>query len=244
MPDHAYPSGPEAVAGILRAAGCPVSAEQTALLAAHASLLLEWNGKLNLISRKDADHLWRNHILHSLAVLVLERLPDKGTIMDLGTGGGLPGLPLAIMLPRARFVLCDSIAKKIRAVQSMAESLGLRNVECLTSRVEDLHRDTYARGFDAVLARAVTRLPDLVSWASPLLRPAESSRLIVWKGGDVGEEIREARDIAGVREIAVTSFERVGVPYYVEQEKMILTVSFDLSGPTGVGAGAGAGRMP
>jgi 16S rRNA (guanine527-N7)-methyltransferase len=227
MSDSPAHTGSAYVADVLRTAGIVVTAQQSEQLEAHAAMLLEWNAKVNLISRKDVEHVWRNHILHSLAALAIAHLPDGGIVLDLGTGGGLPGLPLAIMLPRARFVLCDSIVKKIAAVRAMADALGLPHTECIVARAEDLSRDpARAASFDVVLARAVTRLPDLVRWSRPLLKRRPDARLIAWKGGDVAAEVSEALRIAGVDSINVEGFDSIAEPYFVAQDKKIITVEF------------------
>lgn len=191
------------------------------------ALLREWNARVNLISRKDEEQIWRNHILHSLAVLAVRPLPVKGAMLDLGTGGGMPGIPLAIMLPDARFTLVDSIAKKIRAVEDMVARLELANVTVITGRVED---DALLRRcggkMDVVLARAVTQLPALVRWSVPLLRRDGQRRLVVWKGGALGEEIEEARRHPGVARIQEYPIRLPGEDYFEREEKKIVEVSF------------------
>ncbi|MFA6234328.1 MAG: 16S rRNA (guanine(527)-N(7))-methyltransferase RsmG, partial [Bacteroidota bacterium] len=128
---------PESIQSIFNAAGVAMSDAQRERLTSFVALLREWNSRINLISRKDEEQIWRNHILHSLAVLIAPGLPSKGAMLDLGTGGGMPGIPLAIMLPDVRFTLVDSIAKKIRAVEEMAAQLELGNVSVHLGRVED-----------------------------------------------------------------------------------------------------------
>ena len=221
--------GSAAVETIFRDAGKDLTAGQLLQLEEFVRVLLAWNTKVNLISRKDEEHIWRNHILHSLSAVLLCELPSHGTYLDIGTGGGLPGLPLAILLPQAEFVLCDSITKKMNAVRNMTEVLGLGNVRCIISRVEELGRENnWRESFDVVLARAVTRLPDLVRWSSPLLLSRPASRLIVWKGGDTTEEETEAHRVPTVREVTITGFERFADPYFFEQGKKIITVRFKI----------------
>ncbi len=136
-------------------------------------LIREWNSKINLISRKDIDALETHHLLPSLAFAKVARFKAGQTVLDVGTGGGFPGLPLAICFPELRFTLLDSIAKKIRAVQAMAEALGLKNVECKHSRIEEEYRK-----FNFILGRSVTALPQFLSWVGK-----NSLRL---KGQDAG----------------------------------------------------------
>lgn len=217
----------DSVVALLRQSGLPVTESQHALLTQYGAQLLEWNARINLISRKDQEQLWRNHILHSLAALTHLPIPREGRIIDIGSGGGLPGIPLAIMLPEVRFLLVDSVGKKIRAVGEMAAALGLDNVTIIHGRVEDdvVLRD-HAATADVVTARAVTRLEALVRWARPLLRKDGPRRLLVWKGGDLREEIREARRnpaLAGVEEIAI---DIAGEAYFRDEEKKLLSIRY------------------
>lgn len=218
---------PDSVIALLRQSGLAVSDAQQALLTQYAAQLLEWNARINLISRKDQEQLWRNHILHSLAVLTHLPMPQKGRIVDIGSGGGLPGIPLAIMLPEVRFLLVDSVGKKIRAVGEMAATIGLENVHVIHGRVEDdVVLREHAGKADAVTARAVTRLEALVRWARPLLRTSGPKRLIVWKGGDLREEITEARRnsvLAGVEEIPI---DIPGEAYFRTEEKKLLSLRY------------------
>ncbi len=153
-------------------------------------LYKEWNAKINVVSRKDIDNLWEHHILHSLAIAMYleECLPGEFArwqeggvkVLDLGTGGGFPGIPLASVFPKTEFVLCDSIGKKIKVASGVAEELGLGNVRCVNARAESLP-DT----FDWVVSRAVADLSDLYSWVKGKYR----SGLLCLKGGDINEEI-------------------------------------------------------
>lgn len=138
--------------------------EQFELLGRLGELVCKWNERVNLVSRKDIENLEERHLLHSLAVARVLR-PAAGTrIADIGTGGGFPGLPLAVLFPDCLFTLIDSIAKKGRAVESITEALGLANVRVVTKRAENV------RGkFDFVLGRAVTVLPKFLGWTAPLL---------------------------------------------------------------------------
>lgn len=153
-------------------------------------LWTEWNGKINVISRKDTDNIYEHHILHSLSIAeYLSRFcgivpPGADTprlkVLDVGTGGGFPGIPLAMVLPRFSFTLCDSIGKKVKVARAVADSLGLANVNCVNARVETLP-DT----FDIVVSRAVTTLDNFYPW----VRDRFSGRILYLKGGDVNPEI-------------------------------------------------------
>ena len=160
-------------------------AEQFAQLDA---LYREWNAKINVISRKDIDNLYEHHVLHSLAIAKFVRFSAGTTVMDIGTGGGFPGIPLAILYPECRFVLVDSIGKKIKVATAVAEALGLTNVECIQERAEDEKRQ-----FDFVVSRAVMPLPELVKLIKKNIRHdnqhnALPNGLIVLKGGGLDAE--------------------------------------------------------
>lgn len=157
-------------------------------------LYREWNSKINVISRKDIDELYRHHILHSLAIACYLRaqkpevyahmLADGGEeILDLGTGGGFPGIPLAVMFPKVHFTLCDSIGKKITVASEVAVSLGLENVATVNARAESL-----PGVFDYVVSRAVTSLDNFLPWVKGKYRKS----ILYLKGGDLVEEIAVA----------------------------------------------------
>ncbi|MBL0174195.1 MAG: 16S rRNA (guanine(527)-N(7))-methyltransferase RsmG [Ignavibacteria bacterium] len=218
------------VRATLEANGIALSDQQSEQLSAYVRLLLEWNHLVNLISRKDEDQVWRNHILHSLAACAVLPLPADGVYVDIGTGGGLPGIPLAILFPDARFTLVDSIAKKMRAVEFMASALKLKNVHCLVGRVEDAGALAVLRETaDVVCARAVTELSALVAWAHPLLRADGGRRLLAWKGGELDEEVHAARRSAGVDSIVIHSLALKAEDYFVREDKKIVEVRFHAS---------------
>ena len=151
----------------------------------------EWNERINVISRKDIDSLYERHVLHSLAVATEFDFPAGAQIVDIGTGGGFPGIPLAIFFPTATFHLVDSIGKKIKVVDEAVNALGLTNVRTYHARVESLPRNA----FDFAVSRAVAPLLDLWTWSRPLLRnqhipgSPHKNGLICLKGGDLTEEI-------------------------------------------------------
>lgn len=154
------------------------------------SLYAEWNSRINVISRKDIDNLMVHHVLHSLAIARFFSFPQGSRILDAGTGGGFPGIPLAIMFPDVQFTLADSLGKKIKVVEAVAEALKLQNVLPVCSRVEEM-RPSY----DFIVSRAVTRLDQFWSWVRPLISPGRSSDglahgVLYLKGGDIAEEIK------------------------------------------------------
>ncbi len=152
-----------------------------------AALARAWNDCVNLVSRKDIGHLEEHHLLHSLAIARVLRPAPGALIADLGTGGGFPGLPLAVLYPECRFTLVDSIIKKGRVVEEIATVLGLSNVSVVTARAE-----TIRERFDFVLGRAVAALPQFLAWAAPLLRPGSkgepSNGVLYFKGTLYREE--------------------------------------------------------
>lgn len=163
---------------------------QLSQLEAYARLLETKNRTINLVSRKEEAPLLVRHIFHSLLIGLFHPFRDDEKVLDIGTGGGLPGIPLAIAFPSARFLLIDSIGKKITACQQMIRTLGLRNVLAKKARAEELRGMT----FDTVLSRQVAPLVTLCGYAEKLLKP--SGTLLCLKGGDLEKEIQEALDAA------------------------------------------------
>jgi len=152
-------------------------------------LYQEWNEKINVISRKDIDSLYERHVLHSLSIAKVFQIDANRKVIDIGTGGGFPGIPLAILFPNATFTLVDSIGKKIKVVEAIANSIGLDNVEAIHSRVEKLPPHHY----NMVVTRAVTNLKQLSQWSRRILDPHNNDGLWALKGGDIKEEIKESK---------------------------------------------------
>lgn len=163
----------------------PVQQEQYQKL---GELYADWNAKINVISRKDIDQLYTNHVLHSLAIAKVQPFDPGSWILDVGTGGGFPGIPLAIMFPESRFYLIDVIMKKIKVVQAVAEALELKNVKAEQIRAENVKGD-----FDFIVSRAVTNMPDFVSWVKGKTKKQNKHQLnngiLYLKGGDLTEEL-------------------------------------------------------
>ena len=153
-----------------------------------AKEFLSWNEKINLISRKDTENLFEHHILHSLAIAKVCKFKPQCEVMDIGTGGGFPGIPLAIMFPETKFYLVDSIGKKIKVVQALVEALGLKNVEAEQIRAENVNRQ-----FDFIVSRAVTYLPDFMQWTKGKISKIQyhdlANGVLYLKGGDLTEEL-------------------------------------------------------
>lgn len=214
---------------------------QLAQLKALESLYKEWNEKINVISRKDIEGLYEKHVLHSLSIAAVFEFQPGMEILDLGTGGGFPGIPLAIFFPEVKFHLVDSIAKKLKIVEAVAIEIGLKNITTQHTRAEEIKN----RKFDFVVSRAVAPLKDLWKWSMPLLsresgvrsrepnhsatasdsrftiqdsRQTPRSGLICLKGGDLAGEIQES----SVRPYVTDIYELFPEEYF--REKYILYV--------------------
>jgi 16S rRNA (guanine527-N7)-methyltransferase len=191
-----------------------LSAGEIEQLSALGDLYKEWNAKINVISRKDINSLYEKHILHSLAIAAAFDFQPDMEVIDIGTGGGFPGIPLAIFFPRTRFHLVDSIGKKIKVVDAIAAAIGLTNVTTAHIRAEEIK----GRKFDAAVSRAVAPLRDLWTWSKPLLRRSGSG-LICLKGGDLSAEISSS----GLRPRIIEINQIFPLDYF--REKYLLQVS-------------------
>ena len=177
--------------------------EQRSQFAELDPLYREWNAKINVISRKDIDALYEHHVLHSLGIAQMIRFKPGTKILDFGTGGGFPGVPLAILFPECEFLLVDSIGKKVKVAGAVAESLGLKNVRVLHGRGEEIKEQ-----FDFVVSRAVMQLQELVSFTKQLVhhtqRNGMPNGLICLKGGELQAELRPFKRIVEVQELYPT----------------------------------------
>ena len=151
-------------------------------------LYIEWNSRINVISRKDMEHFYERHVLHSLGIAKVIQFLPGAHILDVGTGGGFPGIPLAILFPETNFLLVDSIGKKIKVVQEVAEAAGIKNVEAIKTRAEEVKGK-----FDFVVSRAVTTLPDFIKWVENKIkresRNTIQNGILYLKGGDLDAEL-------------------------------------------------------
>lgn len=166
-----------------------LSENQTLQFQKLQALYEDWNAKINVISRKDIDELYTRHVLHSLGIAKIIEFRPGSKIMDVGTGGGFPGIPLAILYPEVDFYLIDVIAKKIKVVNEVAAGLGLKNVKAEQKRAELVKQE-----FDFIVSRAVTNMPDFVSWVDSKISKKQNHELangiLYLKGGDLTEELK------------------------------------------------------
>jgi 16S rRNA (guanine527-N7)-methyltransferase len=169
-----------------------LSDEQREQFSKLGEVYAEWNSKINVISRKDMEHIYLHHILHSLAIAKVCQFADGAEVLDVGCGGGFPSVPLAILFPNVKFTSCDSIGKKIRVVEGVCEAVGIKNIRTVNGRVEQLKQQ-----FDYIVSRAVTDMPTFVSWVKGMVRKGEKGSrpngILYLKGGDLTEELKASR---------------------------------------------------
>ncbi|GIV54939.1 MAG: ribosomal RNA small subunit methyltransferase G [Candidatus Kapaibacterium sp.] len=206
--------------------GIVLSRQQLEAIERYERELRYWNERINLVSRKDIDHLLERHILHSLAVLRAVEIPPKARCMDVGTGGGLPGIPLIIARPDLQMVLVDSVRKKVRTAEMLARHTGHRFVEVRCARVEELaeREPSFRASFDVIIARAVAQTRTLLEWTAPLVKPSGMHLLL--KGGDLQDEIEAARAAFPMATILERPLRLRGVPWLEEQQKKLVIVTW------------------
>ena len=204
-----------------------IAEDQFSAMEKYVMLLLDKNKKVNLISRKDEEKIWEQHILHSLALVLDSRFRGNGNwsgknILDIGTGGGLPGIPIKIMFSEVKIVLLDSIQKKIHCVSKIIDELGLNNTHVICGRAEEIGKEKeYSRTFDIVVTRAVAQLSDLIQWSKLFLK--RGGKLFAMKGGNLEKELLECRMKFNYT-IEEYYIDLKGLEYLKEAEKKIIVV--------------------
>jgi 16S rRNA (guanine527-N7)-methyltransferase len=230
---------PEQAAGLFGRNGLELGEETVRALIAYERLLRGWNEKINLVSRRDTSDVFTKQILGSVSFLFRYTLAGGSTLLDVGTGGGLPGIPLAIIHPDIRVTMIDSIQKKARAVEEMVGALGLDNARMLCGRVEELSPGKTGT-FDYVIARGVSTASEIVRWCGRLLRrpgrgrppeqgvdagvrkPVPPGSFILLKGGDLTAELASLSEVAGSASVTVRSLEVDGARDLFTEKKVII----------------------
>lgn len=186
------------------------------------ALYQDWNAKINVISRKDIDALYTNHVLHSLAIAKVQTFEPGSAVLDVGTGGGFPGIPLAILFPGTQFHLIDVIQKKIKVVQAVADALGLQNVKAEQLRAENV-KGTY----DFIVSRAVTNMPDFVDWVKTKIAKTQKHErkngILYLKGGDLSQELAR---FPSAQEFAIPEF--FSEPFFETKKVVYLPLKYKL----------------
>lgn len=211
---------------VLSINGLVLSKEQMENLERYAKELVYWNEKVNLISRKDEENVYDRHILHSLCLMKYVDFRPKSWILDIGTGGGLPGIPIRIANDETRMIMVDSIAKKIKMTQMFASHTGLRNIEAINARTEDLAKDKkYNQKFDFIISRAVAKIELLVEWSAPMLKPKGTYAFL--KGGDLSEEISSAKKKFPNLNITENKINLSNFDYFNKEDKKVIICKFE-----------------
>lgn len=206
--------------------GIILDKEQLRSLERFKDELIYWNEKVNLISRKDIDNIMERHILHSLLILKYIEFPQRAKCLDLGTGGGLPGVPLKIARPDLHMLLVDSIKKKLKIADMLGHHTGLKNIRGVVARAEELaEKKEFAGYFDFILSRAVGKTVELISWSKPLLK--KNGQFVFLKGGDLNEEIAAAKQKFPKLVIIERPLTAFGLDFFEKEEKKIMICRFE-----------------
>jgi len=203
-----------------------LNSQQIGQIEIYTDELKRWNKYVNLISRKDIDNILDKHILHSLSILKYVPIIDNAICLDIGSGGGLPGIPIKIAKPNMKLIMIDSIAKKVNIIKQIVEKLDLKNVELINDRVENLAKNkTYANSIDYVIARAVASTDLMLKWSIPLIK--NNGKIILLKGGDLSKEIADANRIEKSIKIEEIPIKLKGFDYFEREEKKLIIIGRD-----------------
>ncbi len=206
--------------------------DQLSRLETFVGMLLEWNARVNLISRKDTEHIWQAHILHSASILIQYKFPQGANLLDLGSGGGLPGIVIKILRPDISITCLDATRKKMDAVADMIARLGLSGCATAWGRAEDLGKTApLSASFDFVVARAVAPLRDLARWSRPFFRhpsspPGHAPSLVTLKGGDLEKECAQTKAFPWIRSVSSSALSFPGSEAIPGVDKKIVIVEF------------------
>jgi 16S rRNA (guanine527-N7)-methyltransferase len=218
--------------------------EQLEQLAYYVVLLLEWNKKINIISRKDEENVWTYHILHSISPLFKIEINYKSAMVDIGTGGGLPGVPIKILRPDLSVLCIDSTGKKVKALSQMIQDIELDKIHAMWGRAEEIGlQSEYTGKFDFAIARAVAPLKDILYWAKPFLKKNETKKdvvktilnsridpnppaLLVFKGGDLSQELEIAKRNHGQIEVQTYDLTFKGSEQLIASDKKFLVIHY------------------
>lgn len=206
---------------ICSANGIILDADMRENINRYATELKYWNSKVNLISRKDEDNILERHILHSLSILTFFEPKQKARILDVGTGGGLPGIPIKIARPDVFMHLVDSIGKKIKMTSMFADHTGIKNISATNSRVEEYHTKTKEK-FDLVVSRAVARSVKIVRWTQKLIK--DKATYLLLKGGDLEEELEELKAEFPDVKVQQKPLKLIGYDNFANEEKKIIII--------------------
>lgn len=201
----------------------PLDVEQLHAIERYANEIVYWNERVNMISRKDCENVYERHILHSLMICKYAEFGQKSWVLDIGTGGGFPGIPLAIARPDLRILLTDSIAKKVKMTEMFASHTGRRDVKARCVRVEELQKEKDMIGkFDTITARAVAPILSLMDWSFPLLK--KNGQYVLLKGGNLDQEISDAQKAYPFCEFTEHRIDCVGYNYFAQEEKKVIVI--------------------
>ncbi len=215
--------------------GLQIGKTQAARFEDYRRLLIEWNHRINLISRKDEENFYTRHVINCISFLFGRSIRNGAMLLDLGTGGGLPGIPLKIMNPDLELCLVDSIAKKTAALSAILSDMNMSGVKVVTGRAEELAKTDELKGhFDYVISRAAGKLDELAKWSRGFLKEAEvhtgseipAGTLIVLKGGDLADELKYAGKLKYIELISVENIEFDGMDELENKEKKLVLVRY------------------
>lgn len=208
---------------ILSSNGIVLSKEQVHMFERYHKEMLYWNAQVNLISRKDEDNFLERHLIHSLSLLKYIDVKPKARVLDVGTGGGLPGLPLIIARNDLFLTMVDSVRKKVKITEMFGQHTGLRTISVLNSRAEDLSRNKeQIKKYDLIVTRAVAKIPVILDWIRDLIKPG--GKIVFYKGGDMTEEIQAAIDDFPKLKYKIHNIDLFGADWFKTEDKKLIEI--------------------